>query len=67
MTYVGDEPPQPDEEMEEEVVKQPTGVQRPVMPYRLDRSARIELADNICSLFAREGIPCGHVREIKQG
>ena len=65
-TYVGNEPPQQDDQMEEEVVQQPVGVQRPGMPCRQDHSVHIELEDHICALFARERVPHAHVREIRE-
>ena len=63
-TYVGDEPPKQDEEMEEEI-KQPIG-HRPIMPRRLDHRFHTELEDHICDLFVREGVPIENVREIRR-
>ena len=64
-TYVGDEPPQQDEEMEEEVVEVPIG-HGPIISCRLDCRVCIELADHICALFAKEGVLCAHVRDIRR-
>ena len=36
------------------------------MPCRPDRRVCIELANHICGMFLREGVPCAHVREIIQ-
>ena len=64
-TYVEDEPPQQDEEMEEEVVEQLIG-KRFVMPCRPNQRVQIKLENRICALFPREGVPCAHIREIIQ-
>ena len=65
-TYVGDEPPQQDERLEEEVFQHPIGVWRPAMPRRLDRRVCIELASHMCALFSRKRVPHAHVREIRE-
>ena len=51
-TYVGDEPTQQDEEMDE-VVEHPIG-HIPAMPQRLDLMFWIELEDCICHMFTTE-------------
>ena len=42
-------------------------VLRPIFYLKISlmRRVRIELAECICALFAREDVPCEHVREIK--
>ena len=50
--------------MEEEAIEQAIG-HRLVMACRPNCRARIELEDRICSLLPREGVPCAHVREVR--
>lgn len=65
-TYFGDEPPQQDEEMEEEAIEKLAGVQRLIMPCRLDHRVYTVLEYHICAIYSTEDVSCAHAREIKE-
>jgi hypothetical protein len=53
-TYVGNEPPQQDEEMEEENEKHT--IHRAHMPRRKDRRVWIEMVDHLCGVMVSHGV-----------
>ena len=63
-TYVGDEPPQQDDKMDE-VVEDPIA-HRPFMPQRSNLEFWIKLANHICHLFTTKGVWSTYAREIMQ-
>ena len=61
-TYVGDEPTQQHEEMDELVEKPIT--HKLVMPQRSNIKFQTKLEDHICHMFTVKGVWLTHVREI---
>lgn len=63
-TYVEEKPPQHDKDMTED--NEPSQVQRPNIPHKLDHRFRQQVTNQICALMSRHRVVPVQTREIMQ-